>query len=88
MDQRITGREIIAFIAKFRLWDAYLEGDEAGTIPGGGIGLRAPGWGCDECEFTLYANGEYEVHAWVSESDEEGDWRLVTNGDIFKEVEE
>lgn len=86
MEQRVTGREIILFITMFRLWDAYLEGDEAGLIPGGGISLRTSGFGCDICTYTLYTNGKYEIQAWVPENGEEGDWELVQLGNIFDEV--
>ena len=86
MEQKITGRTITFFIAMFDLWDAYLEGDEAGIIPGGGISLRTSGFGCDICTYTLYTNGKYEIQVWVSEKGEEGDWEIVKLGNIFEEV--
>lgn len=70
MEQRITGREIALFIAKFRLWDAYLDTD---------IDLCAPGYGCDECSYTLLPNGFYDIEAWVSDDH----WKRVELGNIF-----
>lgn len=84
MEQRITGREIMLFITMFRLWDAYLE---TAIHVGDGVELRAPGFGCDECSYTLYSNGKYEIEAWVLEKEgEEGHWELVQIGNIFDEV--
>lgn len=83
MEQRISGREIMLFITMFKLWDAYLETDIHSVD--NEIELRAPGYGCDECSYTLYANGKYEIEAWVPEEDE-GSWELVRLGNIFDEV--
>lgn len=82
MEKQITGREIMLFITIFRLWDAYLETD---IHVDNGLELRAPGYGRDECSYTLYNNGKYEIEAWVPEEDE-GNWELVQIGNIFDEV--
>ena len=82
MSQQISGREIMLFITMFRLWDAYLE---TNIHTAGGFELRAPGFGCDECSYTLFNNGQYEIEAWVQEKeDDDGHWELVQTGDIFK----
>lgn len=84
MEQRISGREIMLFITMFRLWDAYLE---TSIHVDNGLELRAPGYGCDECSYTLYNNGKYEIEAWVPDTEaEEGHWELVRLGNIFDEV--
>lgn len=80
MEPTITGREIMLFIAKFRLWDAYLDTN----LDGDYIDLRAPGYGCDECSFTLWANGKYTIEAWVDEDGHPG-WEDVEQGDIYAE---
>ena len=76
MEQKITGREIALFIAKFRLWDAYLDTD----IDSDCIDLRAPGYGCNECSYTLLLNGLYDIEAWVDDH-----WERVASGDIYEE---
>ena len=83
MEQVISGREIMLFIMRFRLWDAYLDTDA--IIPKGGIDLRAPRYGCDECSFALYKNGKYEIEAWVEDekNPDNSTWELVEQGDIF-----
>ena len=86
MEQKISGREIMLFITMFRLWDAYLDDDD------GAIDLRAPGYGCDECSYTLYKNGKYEIEAWVVDKMStgeatEGHWEFVQKGDIFDKVD-
>ena len=84
MEQQITGREIALFITMLRLWDAYLETD---IHTAGAFELRSPGFGCDECSYTLFNNGQYEIEAWVQEKeDDDGRWELVQTGDIFEEV--
>ena len=88
MEQRISGREIMLFITMFRLWDAYLETD---IHVNNGLELRAPGYGCDECSYTLYNNGKYEIEAWVIDGmstgeTTEGHWELVQLGNIFEEA--
>ena len=75
MEPRITGREIALFIAKFRLWDAYLDTD----LDGDCIDLRAPGYGCDECSYTLLPNGLYDIEAWISDDH----WKRIEFGNIF-----
>lgn len=77
MEPRITGREIALFIAKFRLWDAYLDTDLDGEC----IDLRAPGYGCNECSYELFPNGLYTIDAWVDEDH----WERVEQGDIYAE---
>ncbi len=85
MEQQITGREIMLFITMFRLWDAYLETD---IHMAGAFELRAPGFGCDECSYTLYNNGQYEIEGWIDpEPGNDGEWELILSGDIFKEGE-
>ena len=92
MELRISGREIVLFIAKFRLWDAYIE---TSVQVNNGIELRAVDnrYGCDETSYTLYSNGKYEIEVWVAKDDTlmnevgEGEWELVDSGDIFKENE-
>ena len=75
MEQQISGREIMLFITMFKLWDAYVEAD---NHPAGSLELRSPGFGCDECSYTLYNNGQYEIEAWVPEEDES--CKLYNNG--------
>lgn len=83
MEQVISGREIMLFISRFRLWDAYLETDTG--ITDGGFELRAPGYGCVESSFALYKNGKYEIEAWVEDkkNPDNSTWELVEQGDIF-----
>lgn len=81
MEQKITGREIALFIAKFRLWDAYLDTD-IDPCDGNCIDLRAPGYGCNECSYALFGNGEYTIDAWDEETEE---WETVKTGDIYEE---
>lgn len=78
MEQKITGREIVLFIAKFRLWDAYL----ATGIDCDCIDLRTTGYGCNVCSYTLYSNGKYAIDAWNEETE---DWEEVETGDIYEE---
>ena len=75
MEHKITGREVLMFIAKFRLWDATLDTD----LDGDCIDFRAPGYGCNECSYCLFSNGVYVIDAWV----EEKHWERVERGDIF-----
>ena len=86
MEQRITGREIILFIIRFNLSDAYLE--NVCTATDGSFELRAPGYGYDECSYVLHANGDYLVEAWLpdekNEYDEAGVWQQVDIGNVFK----
>ncbi len=55
MKRKISGIELMLFLTRFRLWDAYLEG--CSTIVDG-IEFRMPGYGCDECSYTLHKNGD------------------------------
>lgn len=74
----ITGREIALFIAKFRLWDAYLNTD----LDGDCIDLRAPGYGCNECSYALFSNGKYTIDAWNEETE---NWEEIEQGNIYTE---
>ena len=82
MEQQITGREVMMFITKFRLWDAtriigtYLE-----DLDGTWIDFRMPGYGCNECRYALFSSGLYIIDAWV---EEENRWERIETGDIFE----
>lgn len=80
MEPKITGREIMMFIAKFRLWDATLDTD----LDGDCIDFRAPGYGCNECSYSLFSNGLYVIDAWVEKEHEENHWERINAGDIFE----
>ena len=80
MEQKITGREVMMFIAKFSLWDATLDTD----LDGNCIDFRRPGYGCNECSYSLFSNGIYVIDAWVEEEHEEDHWERVGRGDIFE----
>ena len=86
MEQRITGREIMLFILRFDLVNAYLETECTATD--GSFELRAPGYGCNECSYVLRPNGDYLVEAWLpDEKNEDGElgvWQQVSIGNIFK----
>ena len=79
MEHKITGREVMIFIAKFRLWDATLDTD----LDGNCIDFRAPGYGCNECSYCLFSNGLYVIDVWVEEEHEENHWERIERGDIF-----
>lgn len=80
MEQKITGREVMMFIAKFRLWDATLDTDFDGNC----IDFYAPGYGCNECSYCLFSNGHYMIDVWVEGEREEDHWERIETGDIFE----
>ena len=84
MEQRISGREIIMFIAMFGLWDAWITTD---GLPEGGIEFRKRGSkfdGYDEISYGLHANGKYDIEVWIEPGKEiDGRWEQVQTGDIF-----
>lgn len=78
MELKITGREIALFIAKFRLWDAYLDAD----LDGDCIDLRTTGYGCNVYSYALFSNGKYTIDMWNEETE---DWEEIEQGDIYEE---
>lgn len=80
MEPRITGREVMMFIAKFRLWDATLDTD----LDGDCIDFRTTGYGCNECSYELFPNGLYTIDVWVEGEREEDHWERIETGDIFE----
>lgn len=83
MGRVISVREIMLFIAKFGLWNAYLESSDAGVIPGG-IGLRVYAEDGQEYSYVLFCDGSYEIEVW-RDPNEEGIWTLIKSGNIFEE---
>lgn len=87
MGRVISGREIMLFIAKFGLWNAYLETNIhlEDSIEFRRLGDKYDGF--DEISYVLHNNGKYEIEVWTNpEPGKDGQWELMQIGDIFDEV--
>lgn len=75
MEERITCKEIITFIAKFKLWDARLGNNLEGiTFLGIDGEYISP-------NYFLLNNGDYLVNAWDEEAQ---DWKTIEEGNIHE----